>query len=268
MANEPAGDRNASASVRRALSILDFFGDRTDTRDISLADLARGTGINKSTLLRLLAPLREYGLIDQDAETERYRLGVKTLYLAQACLNSLQLRTIAAPFLYELMEASRETIHMVVYDRGQVVYVDKVESPNTIRMYSRIGGRMPAYCTSVGKAFLAYLPESALDEVVARGLTARTANTLTTVEALRQDFEEIRRRGYSIDDVENEPDVRCVGALIFDSFGRPVAAISISGPTIRVTPERVPELGRLVKRTAEQISQRLGFRESPFPFPV
>lgn len=254
--------RNNSSSVRRALSILDYLSDHAEGRGLALADLARGLDMNKSTLLRLLAPLREYGLVEQDTETERYRLGLRTLHWAQAFLAGIQLRSVAAPLLQELMEASHETVHLVVYDHGDVVYVDKVESPNTIRMFSRVGVRMPAYCTSVGKAFLAHLPQTALDEVLARGLAPRTPNTLTTPEALRQDLERIRARGYSVDDVENEPEVRCVGAPIFDHAGRVVAAVSISGPTSRVTPDRVEELGRMVQRTAEGVSERLGFRRA------
>ena len=260
--------RNNSSSVRRALSILDYLSDHAEGRGLTLADLARGLDMNKSTLLRLLSPLRDYGLVDQDPETERYRLGLRTLHWAQACLASLQLRSVAVPLLQALMEASRETVHLVVWDHGEVVYVDKVESPNTIRMFSRVGVRMPAYCTAVGKAFLAHLPEAAFDEVVARGLAPRTTNTLTTPEALRQDLERIRVRGYSIDNVENEPEVRCVGAPVFDHAGRVVAAMSVSGPTSRVTLDRVEELGRLVKRTAEGVSERLGYRRENPSVPV
>jgi DNA-binding IclR family transcriptional regulator len=158
------------------------------------------------------------------------------------------------------MQTTRETVHLVVYDHGEVVYIDKVESPNTIRMFSQVGRRNPAYCTAVGKAFLAYLPEAAFDEVVARGLTHRTDNTRTTPEALRADLELIRQRGYAVDDIENEPEVRCVGAPIFDYSGRAIAAASVSGPATRVTGERVPELGRVVKGATEKISERLGFR--------
>lgn len=265
---EPQEQRNNSSSVRRALSIVDYLGEHQDLRGLSLAELARGVSMNKSTVLRLLAPLRDFGLVELDADTERYRVGLKALQWGQACLSGLQLRSIAAPHLHDLMEASRETVHLVIYDHAEVVYVDKVESPNTIRMFSRIGLRMPAYCTAVGKAFLAYLPEPAFEEVVARGLAPRTPNTLASPEALRQDLERVRVRGYSVDDVENEPEVRCVGAPVFDHSARVVAALSVSGPASRVTPERIEELGRLVKRAAEEISERLGFRRGAFAIQV
>lgn len=252
--------RNSSASVRRALSILDYLSAHAGEHGLRLASLARGTQINKSTLLRLLDTLREFGLVAKDPETERYRLGLKPLQWASACLDSMQLHSVATPYLRQLMEASGETAHLVVVDDYQIVYVDKVECPSSIRLVSHIGGRNPLYCTATGKAFLASLSEAIFDEVVRRGLTPRTRNTLTTPEALREDLTRIRSRGYAIDNEENEPGVRCVGAVLFDHTGHPVAAISVSGPITRITPDRFGELGQLVKHMAEEISRHLGYR--------
>lgn len=254
--------RNASSSVRRALSILFFLAENANERGWALSELADALEMNKSTLLRLLAPLRDFDLIYQDRETIRYRLGPGTLRLAQGFEAGTQLQKLAAPYLQALMEQSGETVHLVIYDNGEVIYIDKYETPSTVRMYSRVGGRMPAHCTGVGKAFLAHLPESELAKVIARGLTPRTPNTITNADELRRDLEAIRQRGYSIDDIENEPEVRCVGAPVFDHTGSVVAAISIAGPASRVTEARLSELGRRVKETAEQISGLLGFRDS------
>lgn len=247
---------------------MDYLSEHAEERGVSFAELSRGTEMNKSTLLRLLAPLQDFALVEQDPLSDRYRVGVKSLQWAEACIAGLRLRHIAAPFLRELMEASHETVHLVVYDHGHVVYIDKVESSNTIRMFSRIGSRMPAYCTAVGKSFLAYLPESAFEDAVTQGLAQRTDNTLTTPEALRDDLERIRLRGYAVDDEENEAGVRCIGAPIFDHSARVAAALSVSGPTSRITPEQVEHLGRLVKGVSEQISEHLGFRLSRFTLNV
>lgn len=252
--------RNTSLSVRRALSVMDYLSNHTGTRGLSLTEIANGMKINKSTLFRLLVTLQEFDLVEKDPETECYWLGLKTLHWADACLSSIQLSRIASPFLHDLMEATRETVHLVLYDKGEVVYIDKVDSPHSIRMVSRIGAHMPAYSTAVGKVFLAYLPESNYQETVARGLHPRTANTLTTPQALRKNLEEIRQRGYAVDNEENEPQVRCVGAPIFGHTSQIVAAISISGPASRMPLEQVEQLGQVVKRTAEQISKHLGFR--------
>jgi DNA-binding IclR family transcriptional regulator len=254
--------RNTSLSVRRALSILDYLSDSASSPGLSLTELASGLEMNKSTLLRLLATLQEFDLIERDPQNDCYRLGLRTLHWAEACLSSMQLRRIAAPFLYQLMEITRETIHLVTYENGEVVYIDKVDSPSMVRIVSRIGMHMPAHSTAVGKALLAYLPATAFQEVVARGLPARTPHTLTSPSALQQNLAEVSRRGYAIDDEENEPELRCVAAPIFNHLGYAIAAVSISAPTHRVTSARAEELGPLVRRTAEHISERLGFHQS------
>lgn len=250
--------RNSSASVRRALSILDYLSTHADERGLTLAKLAQGTQINKSTLLRLLAALGEFGLVTKASETERYRLGVKVLQWSSAYLANMQLSTVAAPYLRQLMEASGETAHLAEVDDYQIVYLDKVESLRSMRLVSRIGGHNPLYCTAAGKALLASLPAAVFNEVVRRGLTPRAGNTLTTPEALQEDLARIRSRGYAIDNEENEPGVRCLGAAIFNHSGSPVAAISVSGPITRLTPDRFDELGQLVKHMAEEISRHLG----------
>lgn len=252
--------RNTSQSARRTLSILDYLANNAGSEGLTLGELASGMEMNKSTLLRLLATLQDFDLVERDPKDERYRLGLKTLQLAEACLASMYLRRIAAPFLTALMEATRETVHLVIYDNAEVVYIDKVDSPNMIRVVSRVGMHMPAHSTAVGKALLAYLPATAFQDVVSRGLRARTPHTLTDAQALQAALEEARACGYAYDDEENEMEVRCVAAPIFDHSGRAVAAISISGPTSRVTLERVEELGLRVKGSAEGVSERLGYR--------
>jgi IclR family acetate operon transcriptional repressor len=254
--------RNASLSVRRALTIVDYLSEHATQAGLSLADMAAGLQMNKSTLLRLLATLQEFDLVERDPRNECYRLGLRTLHWAESCLGSMQIRRIAAPFLATLMETTRETIHLVTYENGRVVYIDKVDSPNTLRIVSRVGMHMPAYSTAVGKALLAYLPASAFNEVVARGLTPRTTHTLASPQALLSNLQEISRRGYALDDEENELEVRCAAAPIFDHQGYAIAAVSISGPIHRVSRERLEELGLQARQTSEQISERLGFRQN------
>jgi DNA-binding IclR family transcriptional regulator len=251
--------RNNSTSLRRALGILLHLGeDAADTRGATLTELADQLDLNKSTLLRLLAPLREASLIEQDLETGRYRLGWRTAQLGHAYLDRLDLRTAAHDVLNRLMIDTNETTHLVIPDLPDLVYVDKVEAAQPVRMYSRIGSRQPAYCTAAGKVLLAYAGEAAVRLVIEHGLPGRTPNTLTTAEALRAELAAVLERGYGIDDIENEPDIRCVGAAIFDHTGAPACAISVSGPANRITRDRVPELGRLVVAAAEEISRRLG----------
>ncbi|MGH8869195.1 MAG: IclR family transcriptional regulator [Actinomycetes bacterium] len=266
----PPVPRNSSSSVRRALAVLDHLGEQAaDPRGASLGDLAHDLGIPKSTLLRLLRPLRDTGLVQTDSETGRYRLGPRTARLGHLYLERLDLRTLARDVLRRLLGECWETVHLVVPDASDpsagpaVVYVDKVESPHAVRMHSRIGARQPAYCTAVGKAFLAYAPPEATEAAIAAGMPSRTPATLTTGESLRAALAQVRRQGYAVDDVENEPDIRCVAAPVLDHTDMPVGAISASGPTTRVTASRVDALGGLVRIAAAEVSARLGWRSPP-----
>jgi len=136
--------------------------------------------------------------------------------------------------------------------------VDKIESPSTVRMHSRIGARQAAHCTGVGKAYLAYAPPDVVRAVVDAGLARRTPRTLTSARALQAELREIRRRGYAVDDMENEPDLRCVAAPVFDHAGTAVGAVSISGPATRVTLRRTRDLGSLAREAAREVSARIG----------
>ncbi|MGA5699733.1 IclR family transcriptional regulator [Peterkaempfera bronchialis] len=252
--------RNNSASLRRALAILLHLGGDDAVRGATLSELASGLSMNKSTLLRLLAPLCEVRLVEQDADTGRYRLGWRTAQLGQTYLERLDLRDTAHDVLEQLTANTGETTYLVIADLPEVVYLDKVDSLQPVRMYSRIGSRQSAHCTGVGKALLAHADADAVNAVIAHGLPQRTPRTHTTEAALRADLAVIRRRGYAVDDIENEPDIRCVAAPVFDHAGAAACAVSVSGPAGRVTAERVPELGALVAAAAEEISRRLGAR--------
>ncbi|GAA1280207.1 IclR family transcriptional regulator [Streptomyces javensis] len=267
--DRPAGSgpgRNTSSSLRRALSIVMFLAeDGGHPRGPTLTDLAKGLGLSKSTVLRLLAPLRELRLVDQDAENGRYRLGPQNAFLGQVYLERLDFREAAAPHLHELVESIGETVHLVVFDPPEIVYIDKVESPQPVRMHSRIGSRQPAYCTAVGKAFLAHSSDAVVEQVIARGMPPRTPATITTAERLHAELTAVRERGYAIDDVENEEEIRCVAAPVFDHSGAVATAISVSGPASRVTRGRVTEIGELLLASTKTLSGRLAGTLPPAP---
>ncbi|WP_242613886.1 IclR family transcriptional regulator [Actinomadura roseirufa] len=250
--------RNQSSSLRRALAVLDHVRDHADARGVSLTRIAEDLGISKSTVLRLAAPLVDGDLLTRDRETGWFRLGHGALRLGQAYLSTLDLRAVAADPLRRLQHTVGETCHLVVYDAPNVVYVDKVENDHNVRMASRVGMQMPAYRTAVGKAVLAWLGDDDFDMVVAAGLEPRTSWTITDPVRLAAELERVRVAGYAVDDRENEPEVRCVAAPIFDHNDRAVAALSVSGLTSRMTPARVREVGPLVERTGLEISRVLG----------
>ncbi|PRR73584.1 IclR family transcriptional regulator [Neomoorella humiferrea] len=246
-------------SLEKALKILEELA--TVGGGIGLSELSRKLGLNKSTVYRMLTTFKAYGYVDQEPVTGKYTLGFKILELSSSLLERLDVRAVAHPYLKELAESSREVAHMVIRDGGEAVYIDKVEGNRTIRMYSQIGRRVALHSTAVGKAILAFLPPGELEKIIAgKGLPRFTSRTITTMAALQAELAEVRERGYAVDDGENEEGIRCVGTPIFDYHGQVVAAISISGPVLNVTPERVPVLGRLVRRAGEEISRRLGYK--------
>jgi DNA-binding IclR family transcriptional regulator len=190
-----------------------------------------------------------------------FSLGIRLLELGQEAQENFELRRVASPFLQQLNRVLDETVHLTILDGDVVLYVDCYESTKRLRTYSVIGVRGPLYCTAVGKAVLAFLDDDEQIRLMNRMTFQRfTAKTHTGPDALKEDLRRVRERGYSIDDVEHEEGVRCVGAPIYDNKGRVCASISISGPTQRITPEAIEGLAREAVGTALEISRKLGYR--------
>ncbi len=255
---------NLVQSIERISLILDILGQ--NPQGISIKDLSLKTNLPKGTTHRLLSSLAYFGYVRQDPKTRNYLLGFKLVELGNILLSQLDLRKEAEPFLKELAEKTKETVHMVIFDQNEVVYIEKVEwdhNPSGLRMASRIGLRNPAHSSAVGKVLLSFFSEERLDQFFKeKKLTKRTENTITEVNQLKEHLKMVRKQGFAIDDQENEEGVRCVGAPVFDRTGNAVAAISISGPAFRVTKKMILEsLKKEVVETALKISQQLGYRE-------
>lgn len=250
-------------AVRNAVRILDTVG-QSGARGITLGELARAVELPKTTVLRIATTLMDEGLIQREEPTGIYRLGIRTFELGSLMINSLEIPRQARPYLERLADETQETVHLGVLDEGQVVYVDKIESPQILRLYSRIGRRAPAHCTAVGKALLAHLPAAERHRVVEEHpLTAYTPNTITDFFQLEKELEEIRRTGVAFDREEHEEGVRCAAAPIFDYTGAVRAAVSVTAPTFRANSERMKELAGAVRATARAISESLGYRTHP-----
>lgn len=260
--DDMASDRNRSSSLRRALDVLAAIALACERGPVpNLTEIASQTGINRSTVSRLLQPLIEARLVDQDPETDRYRLGPQTARLGQIYLQHLEVNDVAGPVLQALVDESQETAHLGVRDETDVVYVDKHESPLSVRTGSRIGSRQPLYSTAMGKVLLAHAAPSVFDAMVREGLPHRTATTITAPDALQVELERVRADGYAIDDQENELGIRCIGVPVFDHRGSVVAAISVSGPAARMSIERLTELSTFVMNAAAGVSRRLAAPE-------
>jgi DNA-binding IclR family transcriptional regulator len=242
----------------RALDILRVLGESKS--DCSLAELCAALKLHKSTVHRLVMVLEQHRLVDKHPQTGRYRLGLRLFELGSRAVSVLDLGERSRPFLNQVLYETQETVHLCILDQGEVVYLEKLEPQRSVRLASRVGRRAPAYCTSVGKAMLSELPEEELNSIVRRfGLKRITPNTITTATELRQELKEIRARGYSIDDEENEEGVRCVGAVVRDFSGRPVGAISVSGPAFRLSKTKITEIARSLVEAANALSREIGY---------
>jgi IclR family acetate operon transcriptional repressor len=227
-------------------------------RGLTLTECAEILGYSKPTTYRTLRTFARRGFLQIDEERGVYTLGVTLLRLGMFFLEQLDLRREALPVLNELAEQTGETVHLGVLSGFEVVYIEKVESRHAVRMFSRVGHTMPAWSTGVGKAILSFLPTEQLDAALPAVFERRTPHTGTSRPELLAEFAAIRTRGYSTDDVENEEGIRCAGAPVFDHSGAVCGAISVAGPATRITRERLPELGALVREAALAISERIG----------
>lgn len=246
-----------SNSVKRAFGLIDVI-EAAEPRGATLADVSAAVPMAKSSVLRYLTTLVDVGVLRRDGQGN-FRLGLRLVELAGGLLDNDDLRSVGEPLLHDLVGASGETVHLGVPSEAEVVYIAKVESPQSVRLVSRIGSRVPMHCSAMGKAILAHLPVPERTPPLGP-LEARTPRTITSEARLVAELDEIRQRGFSIDDEENEAGVRCVGAAVLARNGEPLGAISVSGPAGRLTLERVGELGPSVVETADVIARRLGHR--------
>ena len=241
----------------RALAILRVLGESES--DCGLAELCATLKLHKSTVHRLMMVLESHRLVEKHPDTGRYHLGLRLFELGSKAISVLDIRERSRPFLDQVLSATQETVHLCILDEGEILYLEKLEPQRSVRLASRAGRRVPAYCTSVGKAILAKLPEPEVDAIIRRsGLKRITPNTITTPAALKEELRKIRAKGYSIDDEENEEGVRCVGAVVRGYSGRPVAAISVSGPAFRVSKANVADIAKSVMQSAAALSRELG----------
>ncbi|MEH7254458.1 IclR family transcriptional regulator [Neobacillus niacini] len=249
---------NVVKSVSRALDIIALVGMKKG--GLGVTEIANQIDINKSSVFRTLSTLVQYGYIEQENETQKYKLGYKFLDMSTKLLESIDLRKEAKPFLQELENRTNEVIHLVVYDQGEVVYIEKLEGNETLRTHSKVGKRAHMHCTSVGKAILAHLPDNDVLTIIDRkGMPFHTEHTITEKEVLFDELKQVRQKGYSLDQEENEYGITCIAAPVFDHLGNIVAAVSISGPTTRMNDDRLNALGPIMIQTSQQLSARLGY---------
>jgi DNA-binding IclR family transcriptional regulator len=241
----------------RIILLLDQFTPAEP--ELGIVQLARATGLTKSTVHRLLAALEQHRLVEQDVNTRKYRLGMRLFELGSRAVARIDVPLRANSALTQLVAATGETCNIGILDRGQILYVAKVDGWHSLRMPSEVGTRLDAHCTALGKVLISHLPEAERRSLLeASGMPAKTHNTMTDTDLLKLECEGILARGYSVDDEELELGVRCIAAPVFDYSGKAVAAVSLSGPVTRITPEKVCEMAEQVVACARQTSKALG----------
>jgi DNA-binding IclR family transcriptional regulator len=246
----------AGSTLEKGLAIVQFVGERGE---VTAGQVMEVFGLSRSATYRLLDRLRTGGYLQESAVPGGYRLGPRMVVIGLAALNQMDLMHVAPPLLGPLAQDAGETVNLAVPQGDEMVYVYQHDGPGSVKVTARLGTRRPMNCSSLGKAFLAFLPEAELDERLAALHYVRlTARSLVTADALRLELALTRERGYAVDDVEVEDGVSCVGAPILDFRGRPVAAISVAGPAERM-PDKRAAVVPLLLQTARTVSNRLGY---------
>lgn len=247
-------------SIDRALTIMEVLSNFNE--GLGVTEISQEVGLHKSTVYRLLSTLIYKGYVVQDMETNKYKITLKLFELGSKKVEGMDLLSASKEHTRKLMEIVNEVVHLVVRDGNEIVYIDKVEANNTIRMASTIGKRGPMYSTATGKVILANMQEEKCMNILnSSKLEMRTDKTITDIGVLINQLKEIKNKGYAVDDEENELSVRCVGAPIFNRHGEIEGAISVSGPSNRVTEEKVEEIASEVMKYAQLISKEIGYRK-------
>ena len=262
-----AGTTGTSQSLERGLAILSSF--HSDRQLIGVSELSRELALSRSTAHRYISTLARLGYLQQDPDSKRYRLGPKVLDLGFSALNSMDLLEISAPFLRKLSDETQHTVNLAILDGTDVVYIERCRTTRPgqqeIDLNLHVGARLPAYCTAMGKAILAFLPEERREEIIAHiEFVPRGPNTLTDPQAFREELERIRLAGIAVNDEELAYGLRSIAAPIQSHSGEVLAALNLAvHRTMGSMDELIAHFGPLVMQTARDISLGMGHRLVP-----
>jgi len=244
--------------LNKTFSILEILLQQGSA--MNMTELSEKLGLYPSTIHRILDTLKHWGYVEQDPNTQKYQLGLKALELGMAKLHQMDLVREATPYLKELVNQCNETAHLGVLEEGEVLYLAKEESSQTIRMISYVGKRAPLHCTSLGKVLLAYLSAEERKKILGEKVLPRlTENTITDKRELEKELGKVREQDFALDREENEKDVRCIAAPVRNYQGEVIAAISISSPAFRIDEKVQNNLKKALIETSKKISKRLGY---------
>jgi IclR family acetate operon transcriptional repressor len=250
-------DRPDVPALQKGLRVLELLAEAGPS---TMAEVQRGAGLNKTMTFRLLRVLAESGYVEHDSASHRYRLGLRLLALGSAVSRGREIVAIATPHLIAIRDELGETVNLGILDGVSVVYLAMQEGQQGLRMAARAGGRDPLHTTGLGKAMVAFLPATERSAAMAGlSLSRHTSRTIVDPDTFARALDETRRSGYAIDDEENEVGARCVGVPVLDGTGRPIAGMSVSGPTGRMTDDDLPAIAERLWRSSRAISRAMGF---------
>lgn len=239
--------------------MLEMVAQESD--GMSNAEISRKLNIPKSSASYILRTLEARSYLTRDAETGKYRVGLKILSLSRGALGGLDVRGVALPIMRRVMEQTGLTCHLAILDGADAVYIEKVEPGGFIRMDTWVGRRMRVHATSVGKALVAHVPQDQVERIVRKaGMEKRTPKTITTLPRLVKELDKVRAQGYAVDDEENNLGARCVAAPVFGDHGAIEAALGLSGTVQQVSAETMPGIVENLKDAARHISMGMGYR--------
>lgn len=254
--------RNFVESLSRGLSILSVLSE--SPFPLNLTEISNQLHLSMSTVQRLTFTFQHLGYLDRDGETKKFRLGPKSISFGLSVMRNLDIRRVAFPYLDKTSKEVGETVNLAILDGMEIVYVERIKTQQILNINLQIGSRLPAYCTSMGKAMLAFLPEERLQELLKKmDLATRTPYTITHREDLRKELGEVKARGFAMNNEELSVGLRSVAAPVRNYTGEVIAAVNIAVPSIRVSQRRLKTiLAKEVMKTAYQISSTLGYKGS------
>ncbi len=251
--------RRKIASVQKAIDIINLFNE--GRKELGNSEIAKLIDVPTGTASGLIYTLKINHYLDQNPANRKYRLGLKLIDRAAVLLNQIDLRKIASPYLEEIGKWCGESVNLALRNEGEVVYIERLNSQHSLGIRSEIGKRAPIHSTALGKAIVAYLPQNEISNFLENhNFFPVTQYTITNSRMFETELEEVRARGYSVDEQENEIGGRCVAAPIFNQDGYPVAAISVSVPIQRLPIDQVTVFGVKLKEASSGISKKNGFR--------
>ena len=242
-------------SLQKAIEVLNCF---TEKPTWSVTELSKRLDLYKSNVFNILQTYKMMHYLEQNSESDRYHLGHGIFALSRSLGDTFSITRIAIPYMQALANETNERIYLAIPDEDEIIYLESMYPVQSIKLMRNIlGERARMYCTAIGKAILAYLPENKINDFASRDFVQYTENTITNTEDLIAELSRIRLQGYSVDNMEHEFGIRCVAVPIFDRYSKVCAAISVSGSSLEIDDDRIEKLALLVKKQIIEIEKRL-----------